>query len=31
MTYMLNGKQYICVAVGSRNVQSEFIALTLPD
>jgi len=31
MTYMLNGKQYIVVAVGSRNAQSELVALTLPD
>jgi quinoprotein glucose dehydrogenase len=30
MTYMLNGKQYIVVAVGARGQAAELIALTLP-
>ncbi|MDP7640547.1 MAG: PQQ-binding-like beta-propeller repeat protein, partial [Candidatus Hydrogenedentes bacterium] len=30
MTYMLDGKQYIVVAVGARNFPSELVALTLP-
>ena len=30
MTYMVNGKQYIVVAVGRDN-PSELVALTLPD
>src|ERR1019366_9134623 len=30
MTYMLNGKQYIVVAVGGRNHPGELVALTLP-
>ncbi len=30
MTYMLNGKQYIVVAVGGRDLPGEFVALTLP-
>jgi quinoprotein glucose dehydrogenase len=30
MTYMLNGKQYIVVAVGARNQPAELVALTLP-
>jgi len=30
MTYMLNGKQYIVVAVGARSQPAELVALTLP-
>ncbi|MEQ1869254.1 MAG: pyrroloquinoline quinone-dependent dehydrogenase [Vicinamibacterales bacterium] len=30
MTYMVNNKQYIVVAVGARNYPAELIALTLP-
>ncbi len=30
MTYMLNGRQYIVVAVGAPNVPAEFVALALP-
>jgi quinoprotein glucose dehydrogenase len=30
MTYMINGKQYIVVAVGARNHPSEYVALSLP-
>jgi quinoprotein glucose dehydrogenase len=30
MTYMLNGRQYIVVAVGSRETPAELIALALP-
>jgi quinoprotein glucose dehydrogenase len=30
MTYMVNGKQYIVVAVGDRNEPAELVALTLP-
>ncbi len=30
MTYMLNGRQYIVVAVGARNQPAELVALTLP-
>jgi quinoprotein glucose dehydrogenase len=30
MTYMLNGKQYIIVAVGGGNYAGEYIAFTLP-
>ena len=30
MTYMLNGKQYIVVAVGAQEYPGELIALTLP-
>ncbi len=31
MTYMLNGKQYIVVAVGGPNVPGELVAYRLPD
>ena len=31
MTYMLNGKQYIVVAVSGGNYSGEFIAFALPD
>ena len=31
MTYMLNGKQYIVVAVGGRDHPAELVALTLSD
>jgi quinoprotein glucose dehydrogenase len=30
MTYMVNGKQYIVVAVGSQTVPGELVALSLP-
>jgi quinoprotein glucose dehydrogenase len=30
MSYMLNGRQYIVVAIGQRNVPAELIALALP-
>jgi quinoprotein glucose dehydrogenase len=30
MTYMLNGKQYIVVAVGGATYSGEYIAYTLP-
>jgi glucose dehydrogenase len=30
MTYMLNGKQYIVVAIGARDHQPEYVALALP-
>ena len=30
MTYLLNGKQYIVVAVGGQNHPGELVALTLP-
>jgi quinoprotein glucose dehydrogenase len=30
MTYMLNGKQYIVVAIGGRNYPGELITLALP-
>ena len=30
MTYMANGKQYIVVAIGSKEVPGELIALSLP-
>jgi quinoprotein glucose dehydrogenase len=30
MTYMLNGRQYIVVAVANRNAPAELVALTLP-
>jgi quinoprotein glucose dehydrogenase len=30
MTYMINGKQYIAVSLGSRTAPAELIALTLP-
>ena len=31
MTYMLNGKQYIVVAVGGPNVPGELVAYRLPN
>ena len=31
MTYMVNGKQYIVVAVSGGNYSGEYIAYTLPD
>ena len=31
MTYMLNGKQYIVVAVGGPGTPAEFIAYRLPN
>ena len=31
MTYAINGKQYIIVAVGAENHPGEFVALTLGD
>ena len=30
MTYMVNGKQYIAVSVGSRTMPGELVALSLP-
>jgi hypothetical protein len=30
MTYMFEGKQYIVVAIGSRERAAEFVALSLP-
>jgi quinoprotein glucose dehydrogenase len=30
MTYMFNGKQYIVVAIGSRQHPAELVALSLP-
>jgi quinoprotein glucose dehydrogenase len=30
MTYMVNGKQYIVVAVSSRTMPGELMALALP-
>ena len=30
MTYMLNGKQYIVVAVSGSNYSGEYIAFALP-
>ena len=30
MTYAINGKQYVVVAVGARNHPSEYVALSLP-
>ena len=30
MTYMLNGKQYIVVAVSGANYSGEFLAFRLP-
>jgi len=30
MTYMIGGKQYIVVAIGSRTQNGEFVALSLP-
>jgi quinoprotein glucose dehydrogenase len=30
MTYMVDGKQYIVVAVGAQGVPAELVALTLP-
>ena len=31
MTYMVNGKQYIIVAVSGGDYSGEYIAYTLPD
>jgi quinoprotein glucose dehydrogenase len=31
MTYMLNGKQYIIVAISGGNYSGEFVAFTLPE
>ena len=30
MTYMVNGKQFIVVSIGSRDHPSEYVALSLP-
>jgi quinoprotein glucose dehydrogenase len=30
MTYMFGGKQYVVVAIGSREHPAEFVALSLP-
>ena len=31
MTYMLNGKQYIVLAIGGGNYSGELVAFALPD
>ena len=31
MTYMLNGKQYIVIAIGGGNYPGELLAFRLPD
>ena len=31
MTYMLNGKQYIVVAIAAANYPAELVAFRLPD
>jgi quinoprotein glucose dehydrogenase len=31
MTYMLNGKQYIVVAISGRGYSGEYVAFKLPD
>jgi quinoprotein glucose dehydrogenase len=31
MTYMVDGKQYIVVAVGGGNYTAEYLAFALPD
>ena len=31
MTYMLNGKQYLVVAISGGNYSGEIVAFTLPD
>ena len=31
MTYMVNGKQYIVVAIGGTGYEAEFIAFRLPN
>ena len=31
MTYMVNGKQYVIVAVSGGNYSGEYIAFGLPD
>jgi quinoprotein glucose dehydrogenase len=31
MTYMLNGKQYLVVAVSGGNYSGEYIAFALPE
>ena len=31
MTYLADGKQYVVVAVGERDVEAEFIAFAVPD
>jgi hypothetical protein len=30
MTYMFGGKQYVVVAIGSRDHAAEYVALSLP-
>ena len=30
MTYEVDGRQYIVVAVGAKNIPGELVALTLP-
>jgi quinoprotein glucose dehydrogenase len=30
MTYMFEGKQYLLIAIGSREHAAEFVALSLP-
>jgi quinoprotein glucose dehydrogenase len=31
MTYMLNGRQYIVLAIGGGNYSAELVAYALPD
>jgi quinoprotein glucose dehydrogenase len=31
MTYMLNGKQYVVLAIGGGNYSAELVAFALPD
>jgi hypothetical protein len=31
MTYLVNGKQYVVVAVSGRNVPGELVALAIPN
>jgi hypothetical protein len=31
MTYMLDGRQYIVVAIGARGFPAELVALALPN
>ena len=31
MTYLLDGRQYVVVATGGRDVPAELLAYTLPD
>jgi quinoprotein glucose dehydrogenase len=31
MTYMLNGRQYVVLAIGGGNYSAEMVAFALPD